>query len=186
MPHQALIRPRTDSDLHALATVLAEVHQLDGYPVEGVGDPWGWLVSSHMLGAWVAALDDAPVGHVMLTSPSAADDAVSMWVERHNGSVDDAAVVGRLFVAPAARGHHIGRQLMAAATACADDRGRRPVLDVMDKDTAAIRLYKSLGWQPMGALRHHHSDGRVEPATAYVAPSPRPQRAPTNSPNHET
>lgn len=34
-------RPRTDADLPELARILVEVHDRDGYPVEGVADPVG-------------------------------------------------------------------------------------------------------------------------------------------------
>ncbi len=168
---QLVVRQRLDSDLDALSTVLRTVHALDGYPVEGVSDPLGWLVSSRMLGAWVSVADCGPVGHVMLTTPSHADAAVTIMLDRLGGSADDVAVLERLFVAPEHRGRHAARQLIAAAMAFADAQGRRAVLEVMDKDRAAIRLYEALGWRSMGPLRHVHSGGRSEPGAAYVAPA---------------
>ena len=169
MSDQLVIRPRRDADIPALARVLAEVHSLDGYPVEGVADAEAWLVSSQMLAAWAAVLGRGLVGQVMLMGPSAGDDAANIWMGRHGAG--DVAVVGRLFVAPRARGRHAGRKLMEAAASHAEELGRRAVLDVMDKDTAAIRLYERLGWRPIGSFRHSHSRGQGEPATAYEAPS---------------
>ncbi len=170
---QLVVRQRIDSDLGALSRVLTTVHLLDGYPVEGVSDPLGWLVSSTMLGAWVAVADCGPVGHIMLTTPSHGDAAVAMLLDRHGGSADDVAVLERLFVAPEHRRRHAARQLMAAAMAFAEARGRRAVLEVMDKDRAAVRLYEALGWRSMGPLRHVHSGGRSEAGAAYAAPTAR-------------
>ena len=47
----AVIRERQDSDIPALAAALVEVHQLDGYPVEGVDNPKAWLQLHNAIGA---------------------------------------------------------------------------------------------------------------------------------------
>jgi hypothetical protein len=43
----------------------------------------------------------------------------------------------------------------------------KPVLDVMTKDKAAIRLYESLRWAFVAHFVHAHSDGLREPAVVY-------------------
>jgi GNAT superfamily N-acetyltransferase len=166
-----LIRPRTDADLPALGQVLVEVHKRDGYPVEGVDDPIGWLVSDRLLGAWVAESDGRPVGHVVLSRPSSGDDAVRLWVEKAGADVSEVAVLGRMFVAPQGRGLKLGRHLTEAATAEARRRGLRAVLDVMAKDVAATHIYEALGWQLLGPITHRFGADRTEPAFAYVSPA---------------
>jgi ribosomal protein S18 acetylase RimI-like enzyme len=170
-PAAAIIRPRADADLPALGRVLAQVHELDGYPVEGVADPVAWLVSDRLLGAWVAEMDGEPVGHVALARSSEGDDAVRLWIERTGADIDSIAVLGRLFVHPTARGYRVGQRLTITATHAAHDLGRRAVLDVMTKDAAAIRTYETLGWQRIGAFTHHYGDGQTEPALAYACPT---------------
>lgn len=61
--------------------------------------------------------------------------------------------------------------LTQAATLHAQALGRRAVLDVMDKDRAAITTYQHLGWIRIGTVAHAHGDGLTEPATAYVSPA---------------
>lgn len=166
---EVVIRPREARDLYALARALVAVHEVDGYPVEGVADPVGWLAFTDPLGVWVAEVDGAVVGHVALLHPTADDSAATLWMRHSGAQLHDIAVLARLFAAPAGRGLGLGRALTATATAWADQLGRRAVLDVMDKDTAAIRTYTRLGWMPLGPVDHHHPGGTT-PATAYVSP----------------
>jgi GNAT superfamily N-acetyltransferase len=166
----AVIRPRREDDLAALADVLIRVHERDGYPVEGATDPLAWLRSDHQLGAWTADLDGRPVGHVLLTTATAADSAAGLWTERTGADPETIAVLGRLFVDPDARGRHLGRRLTAAAVRTATQVGRRTVLDVMAKDVAAIRTYEALGWTRLGPTQHALNDGRQIPALGYVSP----------------
>lgn len=165
-----LIRPRREDDLEALAAVLVHVHAADGYPVEGVADPHAWLHLDRLLGAWTAELDREPVGHVALTEPGPGDDAARLWHEHTSAPLDRLAVLGRLFVAPHARGHGLGRQLTHTATQAARQAGRRAVLDVMTKDHDAIRLYETLGWQRIAAIDHHYGPDATIPGWAYAAP----------------
>ncbi len=165
------IRPRQDHDIPALAAALVQVHALDGYPVEGVDDPEAWLHLENMLGAWTAEVDGHPVGHVALTEPGPGDDAARIWHEQTGAPLDTLAVLGRLFVTPAGRGHALGRQLTQAATDAAQAIGRRAVLDVMNKDTAAIHTYEALGWTHIADIEHRHHGNQTEPGRAYAAPA---------------
>ncbi len=165
-----IIRPRADVDLPAAAAALVAVHRSDGYPVEGVDDPHGWLVSPHQLAAWVAELDGHLVGHVALSEPQPDDAAATIWTNTAGERASQAAVLGRLFVLPEARGHAIGERLVRTATDYAHAHGRRLVLDVMTKDTSAIRLYERLGWRRIGTTQHEDGHGHAVDAYCYVGP----------------
>ena len=56
----------------------------------------------------------------------------------------------------------------------ADEQGLRLVLDVMAKDTAAMRLYEALGWQRIGVSKHTYGDGQQTDAICYVSPATLP------------
>ena len=58
---------------------------------------------------------------------------------------------------------------MESAHAAARDVGRRLVLDVMSKDTAAIALYERLGWTRIGDTEHPDGHGHTVTAHCYVA-----------------
>lgn len=165
-----IIRDRGPADLPPIADVLVEVHRSDGYPVEGVDDPIAWLTGAHLRRAWVALRDNDIVGHVAVSEPQPDDAAVQLWKARPENNADLLAIVGRLFVHPNARGNAIGERLMRHVAHYADDNGLRLLLDVMDKDTAAIHLYQRLGWQPIGTTRHPTGRGDTVPATCFVLP----------------
>lgn len=163
------IRPRTADDLPGLGDLLVRVHELDGYPVEGVADPIAWLKSDNELAALTAEKDGQVVGHVMLSYPTEADAAATEWSRREDQPMDAIAVLGRLFISPEARGeasraaHRLGyRDRPQARTA--------RVLDVMAKDKAAIRTYEKLGWERIAEVEHTFGDGQSTPAYAYVSP----------------
>lgn len=164
------IRPRTADDLSGLGELLVRVHELDGYPVEGVADPQAWLKSDHELAALVAEKDGQVVGHVMLSYPAEGDAAADEYARRENEATDSIAVLGRLFISPDARGEALGARLTDSATEIARKLGRRAVLDVMAKDKAAIRTYEKLGWERIAEIEHTFGDGRSTPAYAYVSP----------------
>lgn len=165
----AVVRPFRDADLAATTAALVAVHGTDGYPVEGVDRPESWLRSPHVLASWVAESDAAILGHVALMRPRG-EDAVTLWTRRSGSGEDHVAVLARLFVLREARGQSIGEQLTTTAMEFAKRRGLRPVLDVMTKDSAAIRLHERLGWTRIGEAAHHYGDGRHTAALCYVAP----------------
>lgn len=166
----AVVRERTDADLPGAAAALVEVHATNGYPVEGVDDPQAWLTSGALIRAWVAELNGRIVGHVAISKPQSDDAAATMWTSSRQGAGDTVAVLGRLFVLTAARGHSLGERLMRAAGDYAHKSGLRLVLDVMDKDAAAIRLYERLDWRRIGTTQHDDGRGRLVPATCFVSP----------------
>ncbi|MFD3617129.1 GNAT family N-acetyltransferase [Streptomyces sp. NPDC058676] len=164
-----VVRPFEAADLAGAAAALTEVHATDGYPVEGVEHPKAWLRSADVMAAWVGELDGAIVGHVAVMRPHG-EDAVSMWIRKSGESEDRIAVLARLFVVKTARKHALGKSLTQAAMSYGHEHGLRLVLDVMTKDTAAMRLYERLGWQEIGRTSHRYGDGQSIDAVCYAAP----------------
>lgn len=164
------IRRRQDSDLQAAGEALVDVHRTDGYPVEGVADPVAWLLPEGLITSWIAELDGEIVGHVAIGAPKPDDDAVRLWLEQSDDKLDDVAVIGRLFVKRSARRNAIGEKLARAAVADEDVAGKTLVLDVMDKDQDAIRLYERLGLRKIGTATHKFGEGRSITAYCYVVP----------------
>ncbi|MFI2643958.1 GNAT family N-acetyltransferase [Streptomyces sp. NPDC018610] len=155
------VRRRTQRDLDDCVRVLAQVHEHSGYPVDWPERPAAWLAQPAALGAWVAELDGRIAGHVSLCRGGEEDVAPGLWGARTGLGVEAAAVVGRLFVAPSARGRGIGAVLMARAVARAGRLGLHPVLDVAAGDTAAVALYERLGWRSLGAVPQRWGDREV-------------------------
>lgn len=167
---EPIIRPRTDADLASAGAALVDVHRTDGYPVEGVADPVAWLQPTGLITSWVAELDGEIVGHVAVSEPQPGDDAVRLWLEQSDDRIEDLAVIGRLFVKAAARRRSIGEQLAKAVATDENLRGKRLVLDVMDKDQDAIRLYERLGLKKIGVATHRFGDNQTITAYCYVVP----------------
>ncbi|MGX2995208.1 GNAT family N-acetyltransferase [Streptomyces sp. JNUCC 64] len=163
------IRLRNSSDIPQAAAALVSVHDVDGYPVEGVDHPEVWLSPNGLLKAWVAVREGRVVGHVAVTRPTG-ESAVALWVSQ-SGEVENAVgVLARLFVAPDARKQATGERLVRAAESYAQAHGLRLVLDVMRKDLSAIRLYRRLGWLELGPIAHRFGEGQQTEAVAYVSP----------------
>lgn len=163
------VRRRTDADLDACVRALAEVHTHDGYPVNWPDRPARWLAPRSQLAAWVAELDGRVVGHAGLSRGAAGDVAAALWGRRRGADAEQAAVVGRLFVAPAARGRGIGALLMAQVEAEARRRGLHPVLDVVASDTAAVALYERLGWELLDSVEQQWSPEQTVTVRCYAA-----------------
>lgn len=166
------IRPRVPGDLDAAAAALVAVHASDGYPVEGVDDPQAWLCPPGLLAAWVALLDDAVVGHALVTTPKPGDAAVDAWTAQ-GGDASRTVVGGRLFVAPSGRGHDLGTRLAQTLTEWAAGNGYDLVGDVMEKDQAALRIYERIGWRQIGTAMHDSGHGTEVPALLFAHPSHR-------------
>ncbi|GLF96731.1 GNAT family N-acetyltransferase [Streptomyces yaizuensis] len=165
----SVVRPFNADDLSGAAKALVEVHETDGYPVEGIEDPEAWISSDDVLAAWVAETDEGIAGHVSVMRPHG-EEAVSLWIEQSDDDEAHVAVLARLFVIKAAREHATGRRLMEAAMEYARGRDLRLVLDVMAKDAAAIRLYERLGWRRIGEATHSYGSGQSIQAICFVAP----------------
>ncbi|MEV5978949.1 GNAT family N-acetyltransferase [Streptomyces sp. NPDC052114] len=162
-----------ERDTEACIGVLAQVHRTDGYPVNWPDRPGDWLDGGDGYGAWVAELDGRVVGHVGLFRPGAGDAAPALWAERAGVGVDAAAVVGRLFVAPDARGHGIGALLMGRVAREARSRGLHPVLDVVSSDASAAALYERLDWRLLDVVEQEWRPGQRVALRCYAAPDDR-------------
>ncbi|MCU0635114.1 MAG: ribosomal protein S18-alanine N-acetyltransferase [Gemmatimonadaceae bacterium] len=70
----------------------------------------------------------------------------------------DEAEIANIAVAPAHRGHGLGRRLLDAALAEARDRGVRTVfLEVRPSNAPALLLYRSAGFVEVGRRRRYYS-----------------------------
>lgn len=162
------IRSRNPEDLARCVEVLAEVHAADGYPAVWPANPGRWLTPSRLLGAWVAGQADTLAGHVGLSGVAAGPSA-ELWAASTGLALDRLCAVRQLFVSPGARRQGIGEQLLAAACAWAGGRSLTPVLDVFDRNRAAMALYEQLGWRTAGSLEVELAR-RPERLVCYVAP----------------
>ncbi|WP_374117903.1 GNAT family N-acetyltransferase [Streptomyces sp. S07_1.15] len=172
------IRARAGADLGPCARLLADVHAHDGYPANWPDDPAGWLAPPALLTAWVAELNGHVAGHIGLSRSGTDDAAPAVWSERTGGNAAATAVVGRLFAAPAARGHGVGALLLGRAVEEAGERGLHPVLDVLASDTRAVALYERLGWHFLAAVRQRWSPDTTVTVRCYAAPPPRSPTGP--------
>jgi GNAT superfamily N-acetyltransferase len=156
-----VVRSRTGGDLDECVRLLADVHRRDGYPMRWPDDPAGWLAKPDLLTAWVAELDGRLMGHVAL-SRAGTEDAAAVFGE---GS----AMVSRLFVSPAARGHGTGAALLRQAVREARQRGLHPVLEVVAASSSAVAFYERLGWCLVGSARRQWGPDLVI-VRQYAAP----------------
>ncbi|MEU7104389.1 GNAT family N-acetyltransferase [Streptomyces stramineus] len=163
-------RLRTPADLPACAAVLADVHRTDGYPVNWPADPAAWLTQSALISASVAERQGRIVGHIGLARSAVGDAAPGLWSAREGVPVASTAVISRLFVDPASRGHGIGALLMARAAREARERGLHPVLDVVASDTAAAALYERLGWERLATVEQRWGPDTTVTVRCYAAP----------------
>ncbi|WP_078860095.1 GNAT family N-acetyltransferase [Streptomyces rubellomurinus] len=166
----ATVRRRRPADLADCVRVLGDVHTADRYPADWPDRPADWLTPDGLLAAWVAEADGRLAGHVGLGRSAPGDAAPGLWSHRTGGRPELTAVIGRLYVAPAARGHRIGAQLLASAVAHARALGLHPVLDVLATDTAAVALYHRLGWTRLGTVDQHWPSGRTVQVHCFAAP----------------
>jgi GNAT superfamily N-acetyltransferase len=155
--------------MNACVAILADVHRTGGYPAHWPADPHHWLTPSRHITAWVAERDGGVVGHVSLTSADG-EAAAEHWSARTGRPVTDTVAVSRLYVARHARGRAVGRRLLDEATAAARDRGRHPVLSVLDHNRNAIALYEKAGWEYLSEADLTLPDGRVVLMHCFSAP----------------
>ncbi|HWD61658.1 MAG TPA: GNAT family N-acetyltransferase [Humibacter sp.] len=125
-----IIRPRIESDIDALVTVLAESHRSDSYPVMAEHVSGAWLTEKGDP-AWVAELDGVVVGHAAVAGKPA-------------GSLE----LTRLVVSSSARGAGVATCLLDVVEQHAEAVGSPLFLDVLEYNSNAMRLYERRGWHP--------------------------------------
>ncbi len=145
------VRPRTAADLVACERLAEIVHAKDGYPVYLPGDLRTFLAVPDAIAAWVAVEDAKVVGHVAL-HPGRSGAVLDLATEKIGIPASRFGVVARLLVGPDARRLGIGRSLLDRAAGHASELGLTPILDVVDRHVAAIRLYESNGWIRLGQV----------------------------------
>ena len=120
---------------------LARIH------AEGFDRPWSASELERL-----AALD----GMILTLRPEAGDSLAFALMQ----SVLDEAEVLTIAVAKSERGKGLGRAVLGAAETEAFERGaRRIFLDVSDRNTAGLALYRSAGYRETGRRRAYYSDG---------------------------
>ncbi|MET8629296.1 GNAT family N-acetyltransferase [Kitasatospora sp. NPDC004669] len=164
------VRRRRAADLADCVRVLSDVHTVDGYPADWPERPAAWLTPDGLLAAWVAEAGGRIAGHVGISRSDPGDVAPGLWSLRTGGRPELTAVIGRLYVAPAARGHGTGARLLASAVVHARALGLHPVLDVLATDTAAVTLYRRLGWALLGSGEQRWASGRTVLIHCFAAP----------------
>jgi GNAT superfamily N-acetyltransferase len=142
------IRDRRHDDVERCVLVLAEVHALERYPYHWPDEPVIWLTRPDTVGAWVAEVDGALVGHACVTN----DGKIS-----------------RLFVAPGQRRQRVGERLLGVATDAARARGLVPYLRVLARDESAVRFYDQVGWRRTEVREVTFDDGSAQTVYHYVA-----------------
>jgi GNAT superfamily N-acetyltransferase len=146
------VRARAEEDLAACQRLAEIVHVNDGYPVYLPEDLRSFLAAPNALAAWVAVHGGEIVGHVALHAGSSG--AVTALAQDMTGlPAARLGVVARLLVSPSVRRLGIGRSLLDVAAGHAVQLGLQPILDVVDRHEAAIRLYEKSGWTRAGKVK---------------------------------
>jgi ribosomal protein S18 acetylase RimI-like enzyme len=105
----------------------------------------------------------APRGRVLLASSDAAASADGIVGCVAMRPIDDTTCeMKRLYVRPAGRGLHVGRELATRICATAREAGyRRMRLDTLPTMQAALGLYASLGFEPIDAYVFNPIPGAI-------------------------
>ena len=137
----------TDDDLHALCEA-THAAILDGGGFGWVSPPGHQSLETYYRGVllvperllFLARVDGGVVGSAQLVRPP-----------RNNEAQAFAAALMHAFIAPYARGHGMARLLTVSVEEAARSLGYQVLnLDVRETQTAAIRLYESLGYARWG------------------------------------
>lgn len=153
-PVPVRIRIRDEDDLPALEAVLAAQQPASHYPFR-----WplpfptrDFIVRPHERAAWVAVADDRVTGHVSVTAVEA-DDLGVAWAAGTGCPPGELDCLSVLFVDYRMRGAGIGSALLDTAEQWIFTRGRTAVLDVVQKHSAALEVYRHRGWREIGQAR---------------------------------
>ena len=159
-----LILPYDESHREFLVKSLEEVRR-DGKlypPTQDITEEQAsldrWLFNSDPFARLTAVIDGYPVGHV---SVEPAHEYLTKFLAQHFESVDSLAEIGKLFVAPRAAGHGVGRMLLEASIEASSEAGLQASLAVVETSVAARRLYSKLGMTEVGTFVGVHGVNHV-------------------------
>ncbi|MEO6881538.1 MAG: GNAT family N-acetyltransferase [Mycobacteriaceae bacterium] len=148
-----VVRARRPTDLPVLADLLAGQQPTSRYPFRWPlpGPVEQFLVRDGEQAAWVAVLDGVLAGHVSVGPVSGLGDAAEVF--RTATGCPEPALVSVLFTSTAARGRGVGGALLDVAVGWAQEQGRVPVLDVVQRHSSALTVYRHRGWVEVGRYR---------------------------------
>jgi GNAT superfamily N-acetyltransferase len=161
-------RNREETDLPQCVEALAEVHDIDRYPIVWPEHPAQWISPSGLLRAWVAEQDRKVVGHIALV------DECDLPEGSEPGCGPPLALISRLYVTPSARRQAAGAQLLNHAQTWAMAEGYSLMLEVAELgDHAAIALYERSGWHHVSSATASWTTPEGRPVTLryYKAPA---------------
>lgn len=162
------LRRRRPRDLAACARLLRVVHYESRYPYEWPREPRAWL-DDDVLDAWVVERQDEILGHVSVSRLGHDTVSAYRWREMTGHEPTRLAAVGRLFVRPKARRQGLGSALLDTAVSDIQDRGLLPVLEVVDCNRDAVRLYEDRGWRLLSMDLWGDRSARLR-VNCYAAP----------------
>ena len=163
------VRSRTDHDLDACMDVLQHVYDTSGYPVQGTSKARDFLSKGFIQNAWVAVHDDKVIGHVALSAPDDSDVSVALWRATYPEQ-PMIAVLGRLFVDPRHTRGGAATQLLQAVEEWSRQTNTRLVLFALDKDQAAMRLYRRQQWVEFGTVPYRYGQDKEMDAVCFASP----------------
>jgi L-amino acid N-acyltransferase YncA len=143
------IRPATPDDAEGVARVLNGVIAEGGYTI------FDRPLSIDQERAFLSTLDHRDVVHVaIIEGDTVGVQSVGLF-STLSTSLSHVATMGT-WIAPAHRGHGIGRDLAARSIAFAVEQGYTKVLIyVLADNERALRFYRSLGFSAIGTARKH-------------------------------
>jgi GNAT superfamily N-acetyltransferase len=134
-------------------TLLREVHESSGYPINWPADPTLWLTPPNALGCWVITVNAEVAGHLAVSQSNST------------------ALVERLFVDPKQTGQGLGRKLLDHARHIAAEHQLDLTLEVADNCTAAIALYRRAGWRETARTPIAWGGDQASAVISFSAPS---------------
>lgn len=149
-----VVRPRQEEDLPELTRILAAQQPQSHYPFR-----WPlpfpareFIVRSTEQKAWVSTSGAEVTGHVSVTSLET-DALGDAWSAGTGLPHQDLACLSVLFVDQRMRGTGIGGALLDAAESWIFQHGHTAVLDVVQKHSSALAVYRHRGWREVGQAR---------------------------------
>lgn len=176
------VRFREAADTAVLNDILARVHNLTGYPVDGpsvfdtfLAPPAGEV--ARCIVATIKSTDegtnDQVVGSATLMHPT--EDlynfASRIYVTEHDGTLDNHAILSRFFVDPASQAKGAGRAMLQDCLSWGREERKRIVLVVLEKDLVARRLYEREGFTGCGETVFTSKWGVKHRCFGYLGPT---------------